>query len=224
MPGTAAKRARRLSARPRISSRSSPLTLTAIWARTPESRWSSRWAIGWPTDTLAGRPARRVRMSAITWARGRPSGRRSTSSSLECTPSACSSSSARPVRRPTCSTSGTPRSRVSASCPTRSDSASAMPGWRITLTVRVPSLKGGRKLRGKKGTLAAAASTSASAASSPRPLLGSAQPSRRACAAFSCATSQPSPCIRRGIFGNSSTHSTGVTVTATARLARIATM
>ena len=99
-----------------------------------------------------------------------------------------------------------------------------MPGWRITLTVRVPSLKGGRKLRGNSGTLAAAASTSASAASSTRPLLGSAQPSRRAWPALRRATSQPSPCIRRGIFGSSNTHSTGVTVTATARLARIATM
>ena len=46
----------------------------------------------------------------------------------QCTPSACSSSSARPVRRPTTSTSGTSMMRRSAIRPTRLDSASEMPG------------------------------------------------------------------------------------------------
>ena len=46
---------------------------------------------------------------------------RSTSISEECTPSACSSSSARPVRRPTALTSGTSRMRRSAIRPTRCD-------------------------------------------------------------------------------------------------------
>ena len=86
----------------RSVSRSSPKIFSAISARTPESRWSSRCEIGWPTliddrqhrepradvgDDL-GLAARRERL-------------RSTSISDECTPSACSSSSARPVRRPT---------------------------------------------------------------------------------------------------------------------------
>jgi hypothetical protein len=39
----------------------------------------------------------------------------------------------------------------------------------------VPSLKGGRKVRGKKGTLAPTATTRVTAATSTRPLRGSAQ-------------------------------------------------
>jgi hypothetical protein len=52
----------------------------------------------------------RLRMSALISSMLRVSsavGLRPTSSSLTCTPSACSSSSARPLRRPTCVTSGT---------------------------------------------------------------------------------------------------------------------
>jgi hypothetical protein len=48
----------------------------------------------------------------------------------------------------------------------RLDSASEVPGLSSTLTVSVPSLKGGRKERGKKGTLAAAAATATSAPAS----------------------------------------------------------
>ena len=78
----------------------------------------------------------------------RPHGLRSTSISEECTPSACSSSSARPVRRPTALTSGTSRMSRSAIRPTRFDSASEMPGLNSMLMVKVPSLNGGRKARG----------------------------------------------------------------------------
>ena len=50
----------------RRASRSSPNTLSAISARTPESMWSSRCEIGWPTLTATGRAARRPRMSATS--------------------------------------------------------------------------------------------------------------------------------------------------------------
>ena len=90
--------------------------------------------------------------------------------------------------------------------------------------VRVPSLKGGRKVRGKKGTLAPTATTRVTAATSTRPLRGSAQPSRRAWASLRRVTSAPSPCPSWGIPGSRKKHSTGVTVTATARLARMETM
>jgi hypothetical protein len=50
---------------------------------------------------------------------------------------------------------GHPATSCSARVPMRLDSASEVPGLSSTLTVSVPSLKGGRKERGKKGTLAA---------------------------------------------------------------------
>ena len=102
------------SARLRSVSRSSPKILRAICARTPESMWSRRCEIGCPTLTAAGSMARRERMSVTTSSRLRLDRFRSTSISAECTPSACSSSSARPVRRPTVFTSGTCRIRRSA--------------------------------------------------------------------------------------------------------------
>ena len=61
-----------------------------------------------------GSTARRARISASISVFGRPSWASSTSISDECTPSACSSSSARPVRRPTSTTSGTSRINCSA--------------------------------------------------------------------------------------------------------------
>ena len=47
------------SARLRSVSRSSPKILRAICARTPDSMWSRRCEIGWPTLTVAGSMARR---------------------------------------------------------------------------------------------------------------------------------------------------------------------
>jgi len=64
--------------------------------------------------------------------------------SAECTPSACSSSSARPVRRPTVLTSGTCNRRRSASRPTLLESASEIPGRNSIEMVSVPSLNDGR--------------------------------------------------------------------------------
>ena len=89
------------SAAARSVSRSSPKIFSAISARTPDSIWSSRCEIGWPTLIETGSTASRARISATISAFGRDAGLRSTSISEECTPSACSSSSARPVRRPT---------------------------------------------------------------------------------------------------------------------------
>ncbi|MNT49623.1 hypothetical protein D3C72_1864870 [compost metagenome] len=94
-------------------------------------------------------------MSACTSAMLRLSsaaGSRPTSSSLTCTPSACSSSSARPLRRPTCVTSGTWRTSTSAWRASAVDSASVTPGFRRMPMSSVPSLNGGKKVVGKKGT------------------------------------------------------------------------
>src|SRR6516162_7346481 len=71
-----------------------------------------------------GRTASRERMSPTISVFGRDEGLRSTSISEEWTPSACSSSSARPVRRPTDFTSGTCMISCSAMRPTRLDSTS----------------------------------------------------------------------------------------------------
>ena len=119
-PGSSQAAAAGLRPGARSVSRSSPKILTAISARTPDSMWSSRCEIGWPTltdDAAARRAARRI--SATISALARADGLRSTSISEECTPSACSSSSARPVRRPTDFTSGTSRMSRSAIRPTR---------------------------------------------------------------------------------------------------------
>ena len=117
--------ARRRGPRRASSRRSGPNTLTATWARTPDMMWSSRCEIGWPTLTftlgrtrqpvadvgqhLVARPAltsRRRGRAGRGWPaarRSRPPGlaaararRRPTSISEKLTPSACSSSSARP--------------------------------------------------------------------------------------------------------------------------------
>ena len=162
-PGTVASCDRICSARPRSVSVSSPKILTAICARTPDSRWSSRWLMGWPMATCAGSVDSLSRMSAMMASRSRPDRWRSTSISAECTPSACSSSSARPVRRPTCVTSGTWRISVSATEPTLLASASEVPGCITNPSTSEPSLKAGRKARGKNGTVAAAPATASAA-------------------------------------------------------------
>ena len=98
-------------------------------------------------------------MSATISFFGRPPGFMSTSISEEWTPSACSSSSARPVRRATCRTSGTPSSSRSATRPTRLDSASETPGLNWSVRVNEPSLNGGRKARGSMKAPASAMAT-----------------------------------------------------------------
>ena len=115
--------------------------------------------MGWPTLSETGSTERRARRSAMITSLLRPPSFRSTSISEECTPSACSSSSARPVRRPTAFTSGTSSMSFSAMRPTRFDSASEMPGLNSMLMVKVPSLKGGRNARGSSAAPPAAATT-----------------------------------------------------------------
>ena len=63
------------------------------------------------------------------------------------TPSACSSSSARPVRRPKLSTPFTFLIRSSTIPAMAFDVSSDVPGGRSTLTCTQPSLNGGRKSR-----------------------------------------------------------------------------
>ncbi|MNV42898.1 hypothetical protein D3C71_1345960 [compost metagenome] len=121
-----------------------------------------RCEIGWPMEIAAGICASRLRMSACTSAMLRFSsaaGNRPTSSSLTCTPSACSSSSARPLRRPTCVTSGTWRTSTSAWRASALDSASVTPGLSRMPMSSVPSLNGGKNVVGKNGTAAADSAT-----------------------------------------------------------------
>ncbi len=120
-------------------------------------------------DRLADIDRQRQHRQAVSGCRRRSrssarlDGLRSISSSLTWTPSACSSSSARPVRRPTDFTSGTSSISRSAMVPTRFDSASETPGIELTRMVKVPSLNGGRNARGNvKAAIAAAAITSTS--------------------------------------------------------------
>jgi len=201
-PGTASSSWRSCAARPRRVSVSSPKTLIAICARTPASRWSSRCEIGCPTATCTGSSAKRSRRSAITASRSRALGASPTSISAACTPSACSSSSARPVRRPTCVTSGTCKIRVSASAPMRFDSSSEVPGCISIPSVSEPSLKAGRKARGKNGTLAAASATATTAAPSSRRVRPKDQCSKRASQRLRRTTSGLSPCVRRFMRGS----------------------
>ena len=63
------------------------------------------------------------------------------------TPSACSSSSARPVRRPKATTPATFRNRCSTMAAMRLEVASESPGGSTTSICTVPSLNGGRKSR-----------------------------------------------------------------------------
>ena len=134
-----------IAARLRNDARSCPNSFTATCARIPDMMWSRRCEIGCPTMTATpAMCARRSRTSAITASRSRPPVLRLTSISEELTPSACSSSSARPVRRDVCATSGISRSIRSAIFPSRLDSVSVVPGSESRLTVRVPSANGGR--------------------------------------------------------------------------------
>ena len=96
-----------------------------------------------------------------------------------CTPSACSSSSARPVRRLTETTSGMSFSSRSATAPSRSDSDSAMPGLKASDTTNDPSLNGGRKAFGNRQTPIAPSSTAAAATTRTNRPRGSAASSSR---------------------------------------------
>ena len=130
--------------------RSLPNSLIAMLAFVPESMASIRWEIGWPISILAPFSSPNCfRTSARNSSLSRSCNSKGASISEVFTPSACSSSSARPVLRATVWISGIPRRIFSANPPIRSDSSSEIPGMVLILMVSEPSLKGGKKLRPK---------------------------------------------------------------------------
>ena len=156
----------------------------ATCARTPESKCSMRWLMGWPMPVAT--PGKAASFSSIienTCSRGRmsltagglrPAGvvclsgsfasslvQKSTSISLALTPSACSSCSARPVRRAVLLTWGIERIISSALVPSLFDSSSDTPGWPKNETTAVPSLKGGRNSEPRRVTTINATATRA---------------------------------------------------------------
>ena len=120
--------------------RSSPNSFTAIWACVPESMASMRCDIGCPISMFAPGMVDSFSLTSLATApRVRPLSSiygASISETLE--PSACSSSSARPVLRATVLTSGTSRMSSSARRPMRSLSSRDMPGNALTLIVNDP--------------------------------------------------------------------------------------
>ena len=127
--------------------RSGPKILMAMLALVPESMASMRWLMGDPTSMFTpGMACSFSLMSATTSSFERPSRAKGASISEVLTPRACSSSSARPVLRPTTSISGMVISALSAMVPMRSDSSIDTPGRVLTLMVNEPSLKDGKKL------------------------------------------------------------------------------
>ena len=128
-----------------ISPKLLPNTLIAMLACVPESMASIRCVIGAPTSTaMPGTAASFSRTSASTSSLSRPASSKGASISDVFTPSACSSSSARPVLRPTVFISGTESNRRSTLWPILSDSSKDMPGSVVTLMVNEPSLNGGK--------------------------------------------------------------------------------
>ena len=85
-------------------------------------------------------------------------------------------------------------------------------------------MKGGRKARGRKGTLAAAMATAAKDAPIASERCAKARRSSLSWPAFSNRTSAPSPARMRRMPGSSRAQSAGVTVTATSREQRMETM
>ncbi|MNR15524.1 hypothetical protein D3C85_1320620 [compost metagenome] len=81
-------------------------------------------------------------------------------------------------------------------------SASAVPGLKTMPSTSEPSLKAGRKARGKNGTLAAAAATASAAMAISSFARPNDQPSTFSSQRFSRATSGLSPWSSRFIFGS----------------------
>ena len=149
--------------RANILFRSVPKSFMAIPALVPESIASIRCEIGCPISILTpGMAESFVLISARTSDLDLLSSSKGASISETLTPRACSSSSARPVLRATVLISGTDRRMFSAILPTLSDSSSETPGKVLTLMVKEPSLKAGRKLLPRvQNTAIAAASRTA---------------------------------------------------------------
>ena len=120
----------------------------AILTLDPDNIALIRWVIGVPISIFTpGITFIFSRISANTSSFERLSSTNGASISEVFTPNACSSSSARPVLRPTVCTSGTDNRISSAIRPILSDSSSEIPGRVLMLIVNEPSLNGGRKLR-----------------------------------------------------------------------------
>ena len=116
-------------------------------AFTPESIWAIRWASGCSTAmTMPGMSSIDSVMSLRISCRVRfVSGLNVMMISDMFTPSACSSSSARPVRRRKPLTSSISISRLSTVCAISLDFCSEVPGGRTTFSCATPSLNGGSK-------------------------------------------------------------------------------
>ena len=119
-----------------------------MFAFVPDNMASIRWLIGWPISILAPIIVPSFsRTSANISLRERSFNSNGASISETFTPSACSSSSARPVLRATVCISGMVSSNSSARCPILSLSSKEIPGSEEILIVNDPSLNGGRKER-----------------------------------------------------------------------------
>jgi hypothetical protein len=113
-----------------------------------------RCAIGPPMVTDIGTTLSSFRSAARNSSFDREPGRNRTSISAALTSWACSSSSARPVRRAVETTSGKDMRIFSTRWPRRSDSSSEVPGNVTAATVNAPSLNSGRNVRPRNGASA----------------------------------------------------------------------
>ena len=173
--------------------RSSPKIFTAICARMPEVIKSIRCEIGCPILIMTpGIEPSFSRIFATISSLCRSEDLSVTSSSVVFTPSACSSSSARPVLRPVCVTSGISCMRFSARIPRRFDSSKDVPGGNVTLIVKLPSLNSGRNSRPNVGTSINAPKNMTTTSVKTDLGRGNAIFKTLACPAFNCRTSQPS--------------------------------
>ena len=127
--------------------RSEPNSLMAMLAFVPESIASILCEIGPPISMFTpGSTASFCRTSSVSSLRVFLPSSNGHSNSELFTPKACSSSSARPVLRPTVLISGMLSRSFSAVRPIRSDSSRDIPGTVLTEIVNEPSLNAGKKL------------------------------------------------------------------------------
>lgn len=137
----------------------------AMFALVPESMWSMRWPMGCPMVRFAPEtvPSRspHLRHELGTGSFSKTNG---ASISAEFTPCACSSSSARPVRRVVTWISGTFSSSSSSRLPILLLSSNEMPGKLTAEMTSEPSLNSGKKLRPNCDSPKIATATSTTAA------------------------------------------------------------
>ena len=224
-PGTAAIASRAAAAMRRNSARSVPKILTAIAARVPESMWSMRCEIGCPTEN--SRPGiidSSSRSRASISSRSSKPGSSRTSISEYSTPSACSSSSARPVRRATVITPGCLITTRSAARTNSSLCSSEVPGSVTAVRVSAPSWNSGRKAVPKRAApTPARISSTATPPSNHREWLSTAARVRSYPLRNARIGAGSRPVRTAEDPGSSRAQSTGVTVTATSKDAARAT-